>query len=114
MMAEQFIPYIPHDKILPELTLKMVLTGIALTILMAAANAYLGLYAGMTVSATIPAVVMALVFLRPFKGTVLEINLAKAMAVTGEALAAGVIFTFPALLVLHHANFTNGAGGWGN
>jgi putative OPT family oligopeptide transporter len=79
---------------------------------MAAANAYLGLYAGMTVSATIPSVVLALVILRPFKGTILEINLAKSMAVTGEALAAGVIFTFPALLVLNHANFTKGAAGW--
>ena len=113
-MAEQFVPYIPPEKVLPELTIKMVVTGIILTIIMAAANAYLGLYAGMTVSATIPAVVIALVFLknRFIRGTVLEINLAKAMAVTGEALAAGVIFTFPALLVLHHANFTNGAAGW--
>ncbi len=113
-MAEEFVPYIPPEKIIPELTLKMVVVGILLTIVMAAANAYLGLYAGMTVSATIPAVVMALVFLRPLKGTVLEINLAKAMAVTGEALAAGVIFTFPALLVLYHNNFTKGAAGWSN
>ncbi|MBM4248262.1 MAG: oligopeptide transporter, OPT family [Euryarchaeota archaeon] len=113
-MPGEFVPYIPPEKVLPELTLKMVVTGIILTIVMAAANAYLGLYAGMTVSATIPAVVMALVFLRPLKGTVLEINLAKAMAVTGEALAAGVIFTFPALLVLYHNNFTKGAAGWSN
>ncbi|MGQ9583249.1 MAG: OPT family oligopeptide transporter [Thermoplasmatota archaeon] len=112
MTAEEFVPYIPPERVLPELTIKMLVTGIILTIVMAAANAYLGLYAGMTVSATIPAVVMALVFLRPLRGTVLEINLAKAMAVTGEALAAGVIFTFPALLVLHHPNFTNGAAGW--
>jgi putative OPT family oligopeptide transporter len=113
-MADQFVPYIPPEKVLPELTLKMVVTGIILTIIMAAANAYLGLYAGMTVSATIPAVVIALVVLknRWIRGTVLEINLAKAMAVTGEALAAGVIFTFPALLVLHHANFTKGQAGW--
>ncbi len=111
-MAEEFVPYIPPERFIPELTLKMLLTGIVLTIVMAAANAYLGLYAGMTVSAPIPAVVMALVFLRPLKGTVLEINLAKAMAVTGEALAAGVIFTFPALLVLYHPNFTSGAAGW--
>ncbi|MEM4729216.1 MAG: oligopeptide transporter, OPT family [Thermoplasmata archaeon] len=97
---------------MPELTLKMLIMGIILTIVMAMANAYLGLYAGMTVSATIPAVVMALIFLKPVKGTVLEINLSKAMAVTGEALAAGVIFTFPALLVLYHPNFTGGAAGW--
>ena len=114
MMTDQFVPYIPPEKILPELTLKMVITGIILTVIMAAANAYLGLYAGMTVSATIPAVVIALVILknRWVRGTILEINLAKAMAVTGEALAAGVIFTFPALLVLHHANFTHGRAGW--
>lgn len=113
-MADQFVPYIPPEKVLPELTIKMVVTGIILTIVMAAANAYLGLYAGMTVSATIPAVVIALVVLknRWIRGTILEINLAKAMAVTGEALAAGVIFTFPALLVLHHSNFTKGAAGW--
>ncbi len=111
-MAEEFVPYIPPEKIVPELTIKMIVSGIILTIVMAAANAYLGLYAGMTVSATIPSVVIALVMLRPFKGTVLEINLAKAMAVTGEALAAGVIFTFPALVVLHSSNFTNGAAGW--
>ena len=112
MMADEFVPYIPPDQIMPELTVKMLVSGIILTIVMAAANAYLGLYAGMTVSATIPSVVIALVLLRPFKGTVLEINLAKAMAVTGEALAAGVIFTFPALVVLHSSNFTNGAAGW--
>jgi putative OPT family oligopeptide transporter len=112
-MAEEFVPYIPPEKIIPELTIRMLITGIALTIIMAAANAYLGLYAGMTVSATIPSVVMALAFLKWQKGTtVLEINLAKAMAVTGEALAAGVIFTFPALTVLYHPNFTHGQAGW--
>ena len=112
-MAEEFVPYIPPEKVIPELTIRMLITGIILTIVMAAANAYLGLYAGMTVSATIPAVVMALAFLKWQKNTtVLEINLAKAMAVTGEALAAGVIFTFPALTVLYHPNFTHGQAGW--
>jgi putative OPT family oligopeptide transporter len=110
-MADQdFVPYIPAEKIMPEFTAKMIVVGVILTIVMAAANAYLGLFAGMTVSATIPAVVMALAVLRPLKGTILEINLSKAMAVTGEALAAGVIFTFPALLVLYH--LTDGTSGW--
>ncbi|UCH89446.1 MAG: oligopeptide transporter, OPT family [Thermoplasmata archaeon] len=112
MAAKDFVPYIPAEKIIPEFTAKMVIVGVILTIVMAAANAYLGLYAGMTVSATIPAVVMALAFLKPLKGTILEINLAKAMAVTGEALAAGVIFTFPALYVLDY--LTDGASGWSN
>ena len=110
-MADQdFVPYVPAEKIMPEFTAKMIVVGVILTIVMAAANAYLGLFAGMTVSATIPAVVMALAVLRPLKGTILEINLSKAMAVTGEALAAGVIFTFPALLVLYH--LTDGTSGW--
>jgi putative OPT family oligopeptide transporter len=112
MAEKEFVPYIPAKKILPEFTAKMIIVGVILTIIMAAANAYLGLFAGMTVSATIPAVVMALAFLRPLKGSILEINLSKAMAVTGEALAAGVIFTFPALLVLY--SLTDGEAGWDN
>jgi len=112
MAEKEFVPYIPAEKILPEFTAKMIVVGVILTIVMAAANAYLGLFAGMTVSATIPAVVMALAFLRPLKGSILEINLSKAMAVTGEALAAGVIFTFPALLVLY--SITDGEAGWSN
>ena len=79
---------------------------------MAAANAYLGLYAGMTVSATIPAVVMALAILKPMRANILEINQAKCVAVAGESLAAGVIFTIPALVVLHR--MTEGMAGWSN
>jgi len=113
-MAEKkkFVPYIPADKFLPELTFKAIMVGSILAIVMGAANAYLGLYVGMTVSATIPAVVMALAVLKPFKGNILEINLAKSIAVTGEALAAGIIFTIPALIVLYHPNFTDGRAGW--
>lgn len=107
---KDFVPYIPPEKTLPELTIKAVIVGIFLTIVMAAANAYLGLYAGMTVSATIPSVVMAVAIFRVLKGSVLEVNLAKSMAVTGEALAAGIIFTFPALIILYID--TNGAAGW--
>ncbi len=112
MTEDEFVPYVPPDKVLPELTFKVIIIGAIITIVMAAANAYLGLYAGMTVSATIPALVIAVAIMRPLNGSILETNLTKAMAVTGEALAAGVIFTFPALLVLHE--FTNGAAGWDN
>ena len=100
-------PYISADMSIPEMTLKAVLLGIGLSILMSAANAYLGLYVGMTVSAAIPAAVIFMAILRGlykvgiFKtATILESNLGKTIAAAGEALAAGVIFTFPALLLM--------------
>ncbi|MCK5459178.1 MAG: OPT/YSL family transporter, partial [Thermoplasmatales archaeon] len=93
MDRENFKSYIPSKKIIPELTLKAVLVGVLLAIILGAANAYLGLYAGMTVSAIIPGAVMALAFLKPFKGTILEVNIATMGASAGECVAAGVIFT---------------------
>ena len=100
MNRENFKSYIPTNKIIPELTLKAVLVGTFLAIVLGAANAYLGLYAGMTVSAIIPGAVMALAFLKPFKGTILEVNIATMGASAGECIAAGVIFTIPALVLL--------------
>lgn len=97
---EDFKSFIPPEKTIPELTFKAVLVGIFLAIVLGAANAYLGLYAGMTVSAIIPGAVMALAFLKPFKGTILEVNLATMGAAAGECIAAGVIFTIPALIIL--------------
>ena len=97
---ENFEPFVPAEKTIPELTLKAVLVGIFLAVILGAANAYLGLYAGMTVSAIIPGAVMALVILRPFKGTILEVNIATMGASAGECVAAGVIFTIPALVIL--------------
>ena len=106
-MAEKFVPYIPPEESIPELTAKAILLGIILAIVMTAANAYLGLYVGMTVSASIPAAVISMAVLRSLlkaniiKGaTILENNLVKTMASAGESLAAGVIFTLPALLVM--------------
>lgn len=97
---ENFKSFIPADRAIPELTLKAVLVGLILAIVLGAANAYLGLYAGMTVSAIIPGAVMALALLKPFKGTILEVNLATMGASAGECVAAGVIFTIPALVLL--------------
>lgn len=97
---DDFNSFIPAEKKIPELTIKAVLVGAILAIILGAANAYLGLYAGMTVSAVIPGAVMAFAFLRPFKGTILEVNLGMMGAAAGEALAAGVIFTIPALVLL--------------
>lgn len=102
---DDFKSFIPAKKTIPELTAKAVLAGIFLAIILGAANAYLGLYVGMTVSAVIPGAVMAFALLKPFKGTILEVNLGMMGAAAGEALAAGVIFTIPALVVLHRWGF---------
>ena len=100
MSREDFKSFIPADKKIPELTIKAILVGALLAVILGAANAYLGLYAGMTVSAVIPGAVMAFAFLKPFKGTILEVNIGMMGAAAGEALAAGVIFTIPALVIL--------------
>ncbi len=97
---DNFKSFIPHNKIIPELTIKAVLVGALLAIILGSANAYLGLYAGLTVSAVIPGAVMAFALLKPFKGTILEVNIGMMGAAAGEALAAGVIFTIPALVLL--------------
>ena len=95
-------PYIPASESPKELTLRVVIVGIVLGILMTAANAYLGLKVGITVSASIPAAVMSMIILRSlFKDvSILENNAVQTMASAGESLAAGVIFTVPALLVI--------------
>jgi len=97
---EDFNSFIPAKTIIPELTIKAVLIGALLAIVLGSANAYFGLYAGMTVSAAIPGAVMAFALLRPLKGTILEVNIGMMGAAAGTALAAGVIFTIPAMLFL--------------
>jgi putative OPT family oligopeptide transporter len=86
-----------------ELTLRAFILGAVLAIVLGAANAYLGLYAGMTVSASIPAAVISMAILRLLGGsTILENNVVQTIASAGEAVAAGAIFTFPALVILGH------------
>ncbi len=84
-----------------ELTLRAIALGIALALILGAANAYLGLYAGLTVSASIPAAVISMAILRMLGGsTILENNVVQTIASAGEAVAAGAIFTFPALIIM--------------
>lgn len=86
---------------LPEITPKAFVLGVVLSIILSAANAYLGLFAGMTVSASIPAAVVSMGILRLFrKSNILENNIVQTAASAGESLAAGVIFTLPALIIL--------------
>lgn len=94
-------PYIPASQSLPEITVKAVVLGIILAVILAGANAYLGLFAGMTVSASIPAAVISMGVLRLFRrSNILENNIVQTCASAGESLAAGVIFTLPALVLL--------------
>src|SRR5271170_4540602 len=84
-----------------ELTPRAIVLGIILAVILGAANAYLGLYAGLTVSASIPAAVISMAILRVLGGsTILENNVVQTIASAGEAVAAGAIFTFPALVIL--------------
>ena len=86
---------------LPEITVKAFILGVLLSVILSAANAYLGLFAGMTVSASIPAAVVSMGVLRLFrKSNILENNIVQTAASAGESLAAGVIFTMPALIIL--------------
>lgn len=86
---------------LPEITLKAIILGILLSMVLTGANAYLGLFAGMTVSASIPAAVISMGILAAFKkSNILENNIVQTAASAGESLAAGVIFTIPALVLL--------------
>ena len=92
----------------PEITFKACILGIFLSMILAGANAYLGLFAGMTVSASIPAAVISMGILSLFrKSNILENNIVQTAASAGESLAAGVIFTLPALLLIGHWNSFN-------
>ncbi|NOX70621.1 MAG: oligopeptide transporter, OPT family [Gammaproteobacteria bacterium] len=89
----------------PQLTIKAILLGIVLSMVLAGANAYLGLFAGMTVSASIPAAVISMAILKMFReSNILENNIVQTAASAGESIAAGVIFTLPALVILGYWN----------
>lgn len=96
---EKFKPYVPEDMEMRELTWRAILLGLALTIVLGAANAYLGLRAGITIAATYPAAVIAMAAMRAWKGSLLEENIARTAGSIGEGIAAGAIFTIPAFLI---------------
>ena len=97
----EFKPYIPADKIVPEFTVTSALIGCLLAIVFGAANAYLGLLVGMTISASIPAAVISMGIIRVIlrRDSILENNLVQTIGSAGESLAAGAIFTLPALFL---------------
>ncbi|MBO5505022.1 MAG: oligopeptide transporter, OPT family, partial [Clostridia bacterium] len=97
----EFKPYIPAEKVTPEITITSIVMGIILAIIFGAANAYLGLRVGMTVSASIPAAVISMGVIRILmrKNSILESNIVQTIGSAGESLAAGAIFTLPALFL---------------
>lgn len=101
MKQEDFKPYVPADKITPEFTVTSIVMGIILAVVFGAANAYLGLRVGMTVSASIPAAVISMAVIRVImkKDSILESNMVQTIGSAGESLAAGAIFTLPALFL---------------
>ena len=92
-------PFVPENMEMKEFTLRAVLLGLGMTVVLGAANAYLGLRAGVTIAATYPAAVVGMAILRTWKGTVLEENIARTSGTIGEGIAAGAIFTIPAFLI---------------
>ncbi|MBQ5816117.1 MAG: oligopeptide transporter, OPT family, partial [Oscillospiraceae bacterium] len=96
-----FKPYIPAEKVTPEITVTSIIMGVLLAVIFGAANAYLGLRVGMTVSASIPAAVIAMGVIRILmrRNSILESNIVQTIGSAGESLAAGAIFTLPALFL---------------
>ncbi len=99
MTDEEFVPYVPAEKSMPELTIKAMILGALLSVILGMANEYTGLYVGMTVCASIPAAVISLAIFKALKGNILENNMVQTAASAGESLAAGVIFTTTALII---------------
>src|ERR1039458_6767448 len=96
---KKFRSYVPDNSTMPEFTLRAVLLGLVLTVILGAANAYLGLRAGMTIAATYPAAVIGMAVLRIMKGSILEENIARTVGSIGESVAAGAIFPTPAFVI---------------
>ena len=96
---KKFRPFVPENMEMKEFTLRAVLLGLVLCVVLGAANAYLGLRAGITIAATYPAAVISMAVIRARKGTLLEENIARTAGSIGESVAAGAVFTLPAFVL---------------
>jgi putative OPT family oligopeptide transporter len=95
-----FAPYVPASATMTEFTVRALVLGLLMSVILGAANAYLGLKAGMTIAATYPAAVISMAVLRLLRGNILEENFARTVGSIGESVAAGAIFTIPAFVIL--------------
>jgi putative OPT family oligopeptide transporter len=96
---KKFQSYVPEKTTMREFTLRAILLGLAMTVVLGAANLYLGLRAGMTIAATYPAAVIGMAILRLMNGSILEENMARTIGSIGESVAAGAVFTIPAFVL---------------
>lgn len=99
MSQKKHVPYVPVDRKMTEFSYNAVCLGLVMSVVLGAANAYLGLKAGITIAATYPAAVIGMALLRFKRGTILEENLARTAGSIGESIAAGAIFTLPAFVI---------------
>jgi putative OPT family oligopeptide transporter len=97
--APKYKPYVPAETSMSEFTIRALIIGLVMSVILGAANAYLGLKAGMTIAATYPAAVIGMALLRIVKGSILEENFARTVGSIGESVAAGAIFTIPAFFI---------------
>src|SRR3974377_1730050 len=97
-----FRSYVPDNTNMAEFTVRAVVLGLIMTVILGAANAYLGLRAGMTIAATYPAAIIGMAVLRLFRGSILEENIARTVGSIGESIAAGAIFTIPAFFIAEY------------
>jgi putative OPT family oligopeptide transporter len=106
--SAKFRPLVAGDTDMREFTVRALLIGLVMCVVLGAANAYLGLRAGMTIAATYPAAVIGMAVLKLFRGSVLEENFARTVGSIGESVAAGAIFTIPAFVMLGYWDFSTG------
>jgi len=99
LTEHKFKPFVPANTDMKEFTIRSLIIGLIMAVVLGAANAYLGLKAGMTIAATYPAAVIGMAILRMMKGTILEENFARTVGSIGESVAAGAIFTIPAFYI---------------
>src|SRR5205807_2838172 len=93
------VPFVPESMKMKEFTVRALLLGLVLCVVLGAANAYLGLRAGQTIAATYPAAVISMAVLRVWKGSILEENIARTAGSIGESVAAGAVFTLQAFFI---------------
>jgi putative OPT family oligopeptide transporter len=112
-IAPEHKPFVPPNMQMTEFTLRAVLIGLVMCVILGAANAYLGLRAGQTIAATYPAAVIGMAVLRIFKGSILEENIARTAGSIGESVAAGAVFTIPAFVISRSwLDFSPGVAYW--
>jgi OPT family oligopeptide transporter len=96
---KKFVPFVSAETNMAEFTVRALIIGLVMSVVLGAANAYLGLKAGMTIAATYPAAVIGMAILKMMKGSILEENFARTVGSIGESVAAGAIFTLPAFFI---------------